>query len=409
MNKLIRIICLTGVVFAAQWANAQTASTSGVSNTSCNQSSNTLVCTTTTTVTLPSGTNLSGMALTQSSAPIGPGCNSLVASPNSVPAGVTTAILLTVNGCPTSDSYNYKWGTPVSSATGVSTTHALNLSAANPSQAYSVTVCSASNSNSCANYTASVNVQSSVPALSGCAVTPANTTVTVGGTTSLSASCSNGTGSGSGASYQWLKNNATIAGANSAVYNVSSSDTSVSGTTTFSVQVSNSAPSSLIASATVTIAPAPPPLAADNCPSSPVRVVINASEGYRRFYTYDVVTNFTANDNFVVALDVAAGDTTAGRQLAGISFSDAGSNRGGRYVTVSQTKCDYSDNAQWISSNFLGTKTPANGAGATVSMAESQRYADIKLTPGRWYINIQNVLGYCGSNSSCHAVVQWAN
>ena len=405
MNKLMRTICLLGIVFAAPLASAQSAS--GVSNTNCSQSSNTLVCTTITSVTLPSGVNLSGMTLPQGSVPSGPGCTSLTASPAIIPADVATAVLLTVNGCPTSASYTYTWGAPVASATGASTTHAVTLSAGNPSQAYSVTVCLASNANSCATYSTSVNVQSTVvvPALSGCIVTPSSSSISVGGTTSLFASCLSGTGSGSNVTYQWLKNNVTIIGATSAAYNVTANDTASSGTVTYSVLVSNSAPSSLVASATVTASSA----SADNCPASPVRVAINASEAFRRFYTYEIVGSFTAGENFVVQIDVTSANTTIGRQLAGIAFSDAGSSRGGRYVTVSQTKCDYSDNAQWISSNFLGTKTPANGASASVGIAGETRYSDIKLTPGRWYLNIQNAQGYCLPGVSCHAVVQWAN
>ena len=407
MKQLFRIICLAGLALAAPLAIAQSASTNGISNTSCSQTSNTLVCTTTTTVTLPSGTNLTGMTLPTSGGVNGPGCSGLGASPSTVPSGVTTAVLLSVSGCPTSNTYTYTWGAPVASATGASTTHAVNLTSANPTQNYSVTVCLASNSTACATYSAAVNVQSAVviPALNGCAVTPAASNVSIGGTTSLAASCSAGTGSGSNVAYQWSKGTVAISGATSSTYNVTASDTAAAGAVTYSAQISNGAPSSAVVSATVTAAAA----VADNCPSTPVRVVINASEAYRRFYTSDLVSSFTAGQDFVVALDVTDADTTVGRQLATAGFADFGAVRGGRYATVSRTKCDYSDNAQWISGNFLGIKTPANGASASTGLNGETRYTDVKLTTGRWYINIQNVVGQCPSNQSCHAVVQWSN
>jgi hypothetical protein len=143
MKKLFWTICLLGIALTAPVSYAQSAN--GISSTSCSQASNTLVCTTTTTVNLPSGTNLTGMTLPQSSGVSGPGCTGLSASPSTVLSGVPTAVLLTVNGCPTTNSYTYTWAAPVATATGSSTTHAVTLSTNNPSQGYSVTVCLASN------------------------------------------------------------------------------------------------------------------------------------------------------------------------------------------------------------------------------------------------------------------------
>lgn len=408
MKKLFQTICLLGMTLAAPLSLAQSAN--GISNTSCSQASSTLVCTTTTTVNLPSGTNLTGMTLPQSAGVSGPGCTGLSASPSTVSSGVATAVLLSVNGCPTTNSYTYTWAAPVASATGSSTTHAVTLSTNNPSQNYSVTVCLASNANACATYSATVNVQSTVviPSLSGCAINPPSASVAVGGTTSLSATCFAGTGVGSGVIYQWYRNNVAIGGAASSTYNVTATDTAAAGSSTYAVQIANGAPSSVVVSAVVT-ANASGGGGPDLCPNDPIRVVINASEAYRRFYTSDYVGNFVAGQNFVVALDVTGGDTTVGRQLATAGFADFGATRGGRYATVSRTKCDYTDNAQWISSNFFGTKTPANGAAASVGLNGETRYADIILTTGRWYINIQNVVGSCPSNVSCHAVVQWSN
>ncbi len=151
----------------------------------------------------------------------------------------------------------------------------------------------------------------------------------------------------------------------------------------------------------------PAPVAGDNCPGEPVRVVVKASEKYNRFYSDTYVQNFMTGNNFVIALDVTDADTTVGLPLATFGFADFRATRGGRYATISRTKCDYTNNAQWVSANFYGTKTPANTVSASVGINGDSRPSDIKLTTGRWYINIQNV--QCPANVSCHAVIQWSS
>lgn len=408
MKAIFGLLGAMSLALTLTQAHAQAVSASGNSGTTCTQSGTTLVCTTTTTLSLPSGTNLSGMSLPQSIA-TGPACTSLSVSPAVLSSGVATPVALTVTGCPTSSAYTYSWGSPVTQVNAASTSYTAVLSASTPSLSFSVQVCFQANPSACSTYTASVIVSAPIPALSGCFVSASATSVTVGASPVLSASCSSGTGAGSGVSYQWSKNSNAIAGAVSSSYTLSaSSDTATVGTNTYSVQINNSLPSNASASASITTTAA---VAAptDYCSGTPVRLTINAAEPYRKIYTSDYVGTFTAGNDFVIQFDVTSADSTASRFLAGIEFADFGASRGGRYATFSQNKCDYTSTAQWITPYYSGTKLAVNAGRATVVLGPDTRSADVRLTPGRWYLNIQNVVGACPSNISCHAVVEWAN
>jgi hypothetical protein len=174
------------------------------------------------------------------------------------------------------------------------------------------------------------------------------------------------------------------------------------------VQISNALPSTLPAGASVTVTPAVSGTT-DGCPGTPVRLTINAAEPYRKIYTSDYTSSLSAGANFVVQFQVSANDTTAGRFLAQLGFVDFGAVRGGRYVTFSQNKCDYTDAAQWVSPNYSGFKTAVNAGTVSVVLGSDARSADVRLTPGTWYLNVQNVVGSCPSNVSCHVAIEWAN
>ena len=407
MKAIFGLLAAVLLALSSTHVQAQSASASGNSGTTCTQNGVSLVCTTTTTLALPSGANLSGMSLPQSISS-GPACTSLSATPSVLASGVSTAVTLTINGCPTSGAYTYSWGPPVVAVNAPSTAYAATLNAATPSLTFSVQVCFTANPSACNTYTQTITVLAPIPALSGCAINPGTTSVTVGATPVLSASCSTGTGAGSGVSYQWSKNSNPISGAVSSSYTLSASDTGAAGTNAYTVQVNNSAPSNASASASVTTT-APLPGFTDYCPTTPVRATIGASEPYRKLYTPDVIGTFSAGNDFVIQFDVTASDTTANRFLAGLEFADYGASRGGRWVTFSQSKCDYTSTAQWVSPYYAGTKIAVNAGRATVGLGSDTRGADVRLTPGRWYLNIQNVIGACPSNVSCHAVIEWAN
>ncbi|MBS0312944.1 MAG: hypothetical protein JSS05_02000 [Proteobacteria bacterium] len=403
--NLIRLFsCCAGLMVAVA-ANAQSAN--GQSSTNCQQTGAQLVCTTTTTLTLPTGTNLSGMALP---ALTGGPCSSVMGvAPPTIAYDTLTTVTLSLTGCP-STGYTYNWAPPLASNT-VTASMPITLTANKPSQTFRVDVCSVSNPTQCQVIQGSVGGTQGgavIPALTGCAVSPSAPTVPVGGTLTLSASCATGTGAGAGATYQWTRNGNSIAGATSSSYALSANDVATAGTYSYGVTISNAAPSSQSPGATVTVA-TPTGNANDACPAYPVRAIINASEAFRKLYTSSLVSNFTAGDDFVLQINVSANDSTVGVGFAGISFSDFGANRGGRWATVSQNKCDYTNAAQWITTNFMGERYAENAGSATVTLGPDQRSAPVHLTPGVWYLNIRNVVGSCPSNQACHAVIQWSN
>jgi hypothetical protein len=390
-------------------ASAQTAA--GNSGTTCNQSGVTLTCVTTTTITLPAGTNLTGMTLPQTSA-AGPACTSLSATPALLDSGVSTSVSLSVVGCPTSGSYKYVWGAPVVGTNAPTASYTALLNPSNTTANLSVEVCFANNPTACNTYSATIAVKAPVPTLAGCQVTPATTTIEQGTTASLSVNCAAGTGAGSGISYQWLRNGSAIAGAVSPSYTLSAiNDTAAAGVNNYTVQLSNAAPSNVTTSAASVTITLPTPRTVDYCPTTPVRYVIAASETFKKIYTTDYVGTYGAGDDFIVQIDVSASDSTVGRFVASVGFTDYGANRGGRFVTLSKSKCDYNDPpaAYWLSGNFFGVKTPANSAAGSIALGQDTRGADARLTPGTWYLNMRNAPGSCPSGQSCHAVIQWSN
>ncbi len=409
MKILIRMAALIAATLCVTNSIGQTAS--GTSTTSCTQNGTVMTCTTATTVNLPSGVNLqSGSGLGQfglSGTSSGPACTSLSASPSAVAAGGGTTVVLSV-ACP-SGSYTYAWASPAAPASGAATTDTPNLSAQTPSQDYSVTVCLAAAPTSCNTYTTSVVLLGGTSSLSSCSVSPSSTSVSTGATPVLNATClpAAATGANSGVTYAWKRNGSTISGANGASYQLTTSDTSAAGSSTYQVTVANNAPSTQSASSTVTVTASQS--GTDYCPTIPVRDTFSASSAYTRFKSTDYVTNFLAGENFVIKLDVTAGDSTAFTQNALMNFSDLGSTRGGRYVTISQNKCDFTSTAKWVSGYFLGSPIAQNSASKQISLNNPSGTAPIALTTGTWYINIKNVIGSCPSNTSCHVVLDWSN
>ncbi|MCC7069227.1 MAG: hypothetical protein IT523_12380 [Burkholderiales bacterium] len=406
MNRnLIRFLGVCAGLLIAATADAQPAT--GQSATNCQQTGNQLVCTTTTTLTLPAGTNLNGMSLPAANG--GPCSPTMIVAPQTIPYDTPTTISLAVTGCPSS-GYTFNWAPPVTS-NATTAQIPVTLTSTRPAQNFTVNVCPATNQATCQTITGAVSATTttgpSVAPLTGCTISPTSPSVIVGGSLTLTASCTTGTAAGSGATYQWTRNGTNIPGATAANYVLTATDVATPGAYNFGVSISNAAPSNQSPTTTVTVAPASN--ANDSCPAYPVRLTINASEPNRTIYTSQVTPNFTAGDDFVIQINVTANDTTIGRALAGISFSDFGANRGGRWATVSQNKCDYTDNAQWITTNFLGEKYPENAGSATVTLGADTRPTPVHLTPGVWYLNIKNVVGSCPSNQSCHSVIQWSN
>jgi hypothetical protein len=207
--------------------------------------------------------------------------------------------------------------------------------------------------------------------------------------------------------YVWTRNGTQVGTGQS--YQLTANDTATVGTYTFTAAITNNASSQNSASASSSVTVTAASSSNDYCPSVPIRATIDASSPYSRVISSDLVGSFTAGDNFIIKLNVTASDSTVGRQAVLMNFSDIGTNRGGRYVTISQSKCDYTSGAKWVSSYLNGTPTPANAASKTISLNDAGTPAQLRLTTGTWYINVQNVVGSCPSNVSCHVVVDWAN
>ena len=153
------------------------------------------------------------------------------------------------------------------------------------------------------------------------------------------------------------------------------------------------------------VTPPPAGVVTDYCPGTPVRLTFNASEFHHKIYT-SYIAFIPVGESFVAAIDVTAADSTVGRYMAEIGFSDFGPTRAGKNVTVSKSKCDYTDNAYWMS---LKGATD-NAGGGTITMGADNRLSGGKLTPGRWYLNVQVPISSCQAGvASCDTVISWAN
>ena len=326
----------------------------------------------------------------------------MIASPATVPIGVATVVTFSVGGC--ANGAQYRWTSPISSFTTPTATDTITLSASRPYAAYTVVVCASAPSSNCTGFSVAVRSSGST-AISGCAVNTDSTVAAVGSSPQLTATCALGTEAGSGVNYQWYRNSTPISGATNSTYVVPASDMIAGVSIAYAFIVSN--PN---ASATAfTVISVSADTRSESCLATPVSVVIKASEPYRKFYTSNYHTT-PPGGYFVVAVDVDASDSTVGRYLAEVGFSDFGATRSGRYVTMSKSKCDFTEGAQWISVNVGGVKLAENAGGGTIAMGADTRPASAKLTPGRWYLNFQNPPGACPANvASCDAVISWMN
>lgn len=410
MNLMTRALALVCIAMCAATASAQTAT--GTSGTQCTQAGSLLTCTTSTTMTLPSGVNLTpgavGNQFGLTGSATGPNCSNPTALPPTVPAGGTTPVQLSIT-CPTSSNYSYAWN-PAVTGTGATVFDTPNLSSTVTFKTYTVQVCFQANPQACNTYPITVNLTAATQPLSGCAISPQSVTVNQGASgQQLNATCTQGTETGTGATYQWTRNNVAIANATGPSYTLTASDTATAGQYQFGVTINNNAsvqavppPATVTVSAVVVGDPGA-------CPNSPIRTVWNASSPYLHLYTSDFTGSFTAGDNFVIQLNVTAGDSTAGRYIAAIDHAGTGSSPHPRIVTVSKTKCDYTASAYWLTPYRNGVPTASTSDSATISLNEPSAAADMKLTTGTWYINVKNPIGSCPSNQSCHALLDWYN
>lgn len=213
-------------------------------------------------------------------------------------------------------------------------------------------------------------------------------------------------------------NNSTVAHGQSVVaYQASSAVTCVSQQRT----CNNGVLSGSYQFAACTTTQNQPPIGTDMCSNVPVHFDLAASASYKRmlsggYSSYGqppLATPTMYNGSYmIIRLTVSNTDTTVNRGAAMLNFSDIGSLRAGRYVTISRSKCDFTGAAKWISGRDIVSGNPVeqNSASKSFSINDPARavtQSQIPIDTGVWYINIKNVS--CPANAECDVVVDWAN
>jgi len=121
-----------------------------------------------------------------------------------------------------------------------------------------------------------------------------------------------------------------------------------------------------------------------------------------------------AGDTFVIALNVPASDTTSGTFTAGFNYSDIGSNRAGRLVTLSRSKCDFTQARLWANASgtndpAIGSSSPRNTGGLDFTINETPRSGIANITTGTWYINIKVPVEQCPTGQGCDFVLDYGH
>ena len=381
------------------------AQANGASSTTCTQSGSTVTCSATTVFSIPTSVSLqagngqSTFVLAGAPSNGAPTCSGgLIASPTTLSANTSTAIALTLNGCPTS-GVTYSWATPAaptSNPASAAAAHNLTL-AAGSSQLYSVDVCSATNAQLCTNYTTSVSAASVItpPALAGCSINGPTGAVSIGSSPVLSAQCSQGTIT----SYQWrLNGNNASAPSTGSSYSVPATATTSGATLSYSV-VLTSANGSAAPAATVSVATQ----SQTSCntfgtPGSNINYGSN-------YVALNGITMGGAGSTYIVSYVVGANDSSVGKSyLPGYGGTNSPVTAFS-YRTVSVSTCpnDFtSSNAVTVANgnydfSIQFTTEPAR-AGTGIAYVQ----------PGRtYYINIRN--DNCPSGQICSLDGQYRN
>lgn len=404
MVKILRTIAAVSAVVSVTLAPAAFAqSASGQSATSCSQSGNEVTCTTTTKFTIPAGVNLSSSTNSQGNFQLsggGPGCSNPIANPSTMQANAQTNVSLSIAGCTAGSTY--AWQVPAAD-TGLSTSSAsVTLNSTNTSQQLSVRVClpGATTSPGCQTYSTTVSLAGQVPALSGCAISPAGTTnITTSGSTTLSVSCSQGTGVGSGVAYAWFRNNAPLTTETGSSITASGAALGV-GTFNYSVQVTNStttSPVSLAATVSVQQAQIGDFSQCGNVTSAARSFVVGTS-AFTQWYS----SGHPGSTPYVVQVDVPANAASLADTQIYFAFGPY-SGSGNRQLSISQTPCN------WSSLFPLAGGTTVN-ISVDPNVLPSPR--GVILTPGRWYFSFRSTPSNgsnitCGSSQTCAMNMQW--
>ena len=393
LKQFSSAVLLAAISIYSSGANAQSASASTPAV--CTQSGQTVMCTTTTTFNLPSGSNLQsqggGTSFTLAGGVVTPAAPSGCAvTPASQSATVGSAPTLNVTCSVGSGGYTFQWsknGSNISGAT--SQTYTLSPTIDTPavnSASYGVVVSNNLGSVSATPATVTVSIQTAV-APTACSVTPSIANVSVGASQTLSASCAVGT---LPFNYAWYKDGAPIVGATSSTYTLTTGDTVASGSQTYRVDISNSAG---VASANGKVNVN----AVSACSNSgSANSAIDVNLVYKQV---DTTNLFGTGTIHIVRLDVGAASSTVGQMTALFSHTEGiGSQRAFRTLSLSPCAGDFTSSAAVLFSvNSVGSSTEfsINDPGRGVP----------NLTTGTWYINIKNTA--CTANTRCDAHLDW--
>lgn len=392
LKQLMGAALVAALTIHASMVTAQAAT--GSSATTCTQSGSTVTCTTSTSFNLPADVNLQnqtgGSAFTLAAGVVTPvalsGCT---VTPANQTVNIGASPSLSVS-CLTGSATAYQWlknGSTVGGATGQTYTLSPNTDTATVNSAY-YQVQVTNSVNSILSAQATINVTSvAVVAPSSCSISPPSISVSVGGSTTLNATC----GAGSAPfGYAWYKNNAPISGATSSSYTVSASDTSTAGAQTYRVDITNSGGSSS-ASSTVTANPA-----AACSSSGSFNSTIDANSGYTQVGSGNL---FGTANTYTIRIVVGASSSTVGGWAVLLSHTEGvASQRAFRTVVLSPCSGDFSSSAAVVLSN--------NAIGGSSELALNDPGRGVpNLTTGTWYINIKNT--YCTANTRCDVLVDW--
>lgn len=230
-----------------------------------------------------------------------------------------------------------------------------------------------------------------------CAIAVPGTSIAIGATPTLSALCDRGTPP---FSYQWHKATTAITNATSANYTLrADADTATAGTTSYAVTVSNGT-GTMTASAAVVVAPRATTMCSPDARLYSLDLnassVIGLIDSSGQVGTTPVVIELTVGS--------AAQFSTMGRTETNLPkvwyFERPSSPQAAKQVTLATSPCNF-DNPEYVLLNGR------QGGWTSVVVNDPRTTTLPKISAGRWYLNIRNLVGSCDPSTACDTTVQW--
>jgi hypothetical protein len=310
---------------------------------------------------------------------------------------------LSISGCTAGSTY--AWQTPAAD-TGLSTSSApVTLNTTNTTQQLSVRVClaGATAAPGCQTYSTTVSLVGQVPALSGCSISPAGTSViSTSNSATLSASCTQGTGVGSGVAYRWFRNNVELTTETGSSVTASGAALGAGTSNNYTVQITNATtttPVSLSATVQVQSGSGGVDWSACGNVTAPARSFIVGTTTLTQWYS----SGHPGSTPYVVQVDVPANPTSLPDTQIYFAFGPY-SGSGNRQLAISQTPCSFTNLFPLAGGTTLNISVDPN-------IMPSPR--GVILTPGRWYFSFRSTPSTgsnitCGANQTCAMNMQWA-